>query len=479
MAYKSSYTGEKMDEILAKSKNFTKNDESWTVLSPSITTLDVSNVMKPGNYIYSGNLFIPEMDPLYGYTKTTKDSMTLTGNYIIFVRRINYNIYQYISAHGIYENNDDMIVIAWIRQSDYTYTPKFYYNNEPSNSMMGFATSESSDKCTHKYPNQMRKFDNDAALKYFDAATQTYVSFVEGGAMSSTVYGNVENVFSLIDSTVPTPIDYASHMNNETIHVTTAEKTSYANKMTEEKATDMLDAWESDFLVNLNEQIQVVKDQITTVNSMISPIQSSLDTHKTDTTKHPTNTQIANWDSKSDKDHTHTIDQITISATDVIGVLDPSNISDDAKEKQVTVTDKSALLALTNSDVHNGCWVLQKSATSNVITYYVVVDDTKLGTDAAFQQLSTTPYSSTDLVWSNISGSPTTIDELGLAVSNDSIDQKVSNANNLATTANNSVNAVIDKAEPLMMQDNSFAMENLIDLIDYKMQLISTLLNQS
>lgn len=477
MAYKSSYTGAVMDEILAKSKSFTKNDESWTVLSSSITTLDVSNVMKPGNYIYSGNLFIPEMDPLYGYSKTTKDSMTLSGSYIIFVRRINFNIYQFISAHGIYENNDDMIVIAWIRQSNYSYSPRFYYNNEPSNAMFGFATSEADDKSVTKYPNQMRKFDNDKALKYYDANTKKYVAFVEGGAMSATVYGDVENVFSMIDSTVPAPIDYATHMNDSTIHVTSAEKTEYANKMTNEKATTALDSWKTEFLDSLNEKITTIKTKISSVNSMISPIESSLTTHAEDTTKHPTSSQISTWDSKADKDHTHTEDDITISTSDVVGIVKPENITDDAKEIQVTVRSKTNLLKLTKSDVHNGCWVLQKSATSDTIVYYVVVDDTKLGTIDAFQQLTTPPYSSTDLVWKNIKNPPTTIDELGLSVSNSKVDTMVSNANTLATSVNTSVTNVLPKATPLTLQDDSFVMENLIDMIDYKMQLVKSLID--
>lgn len=477
MAYKSSYTGEVMDEILAKSKSFTKNDESWTMLSSSITTLDVSNVMKPGNYIYSGNLFIPEMEPLYGYTKTTKESMTLTGSYMIFVRRINYNIYQFISAHSIYDTNDDTIVIAWIRQPNYNCIPRFYYNNEPSNAMFGFAASETSDKSAHKYPNQIRKFDNEASLKYYDETSKKYLSFVEGGAMQVSVYGDIENVFTMIDNTVPAPIDYSTHMNDTTIHVTAAEKATYAAKLTNDTATTALDSWKTEFLSSLNTQIKTVKDTISTVNSTISPIQSSLSSHAADITKHPTTSQISTWNSKADKNHTHTEDEITISADDVIGVIKPENISDEAKEIQVTVTSKTKLLALTKSDVHNGCWVLMKSSTSNSITYYVVVDDTKLGTEAAFQQLSTAPYSSTDLVWANITNKPTTIDELGVAVSNANVDTMVKNANTLATSANSSVNAVVDKVEPLKMQDNSFAMENLIDSIDYKMQLIENLLS--
>lgn len=479
MAYKTSYTGAKMDELFGKSRSFEVNDQSWNVISSDITTLDISKVQHPGNYVYSGKLYIPEMDQLYGYNTTAKQAATtLTGSYMIFVRMVNYNVYQMISSHGIEESTDDLIVIAWIRQPNYTYIPKIYRGNEPSNSMFGFATSEASDKGIHKYPNQLRKFDN-TGLKYYEAATDKYVSFISSGSMSTAIYGSIDSVFTKIDSSLAMASNWTDHMNDDTIHVTAIEKTDYASKLKSDDATSTLDAWQTTFLKEVNDQIAEIKTKITADISTVSTISSSLTTHESNSVKHPSSTQIANWNSKADKDHTHTEDEITISADDVIGVLDPSNISDEAKEKQVTVSTKTKLLALTKSDVHNGCWVLQKSATSDVITYYVVVDDTKLGTEAAFQQLSTTPYKSTDLVWSNITGAPTTVDELGLAVSNSTIDSMVSEANTLATAANTSVNAVIDKVEPLKMQDDSFAMENLIDMIDYKMQLIQSLISNN
>lgn len=479
MAYKTSYTGAKMDELFGKSRSFEVNDQSWNVISSDITILDISKVQHPGNYVYSGKLYIPAMDQLYGYNTTTKQTATtLTGSCMIFVRMINYNVYQMISSHGIEEATDDLIVIAWIRQPNYTYIPKIYHGNEPSNSMLGFATSEANDKGIHKYPNQLRKFD-DIGIKYYEAATDKYVSFIGSGSMSTAIYGSIDSVFTKIDNSLAMATDWTDHMNDDTIHVTAAEKSNYASKLKSDDATNTLDTWKTTFLKEVDTQISEIKTKITTDISAVSTISSSLATHTSDTVKHPSSTQIANWNSKADKDHTHTEDEITISTDDVIGVLDPSNISDEAKEKQVTVTTKTKLLALTKSDVHNGCWVLQKSATSDVITYYVVVDDTKLGTEAAFQQLSTTPYKSTDLVWSNITGAPTTIDELGLAVSNSTIDSMVSEANTLATAADTSVNAVIDKVEPLKLQDDSFAMENLIDLIDYKMQLIQSLISNN
>ena len=37
------------------------------VIPSSITTLDISKILRSGNYIYSGKLNIPEMDQLYGF----------------------------------------------------------------------------------------------------------------------------------------------------------------------------------------------------------------------------------------------------------------------------------------------------------------------------------------------------------------------------------------------------------------------------
>ena len=481
MSYKTSYTGADMDEIFSKSKSFEVNDESWTVIPSSITTLDVSKVLRSGNYIYSGELSIPAMDQLYGFnTMTSQTATTLTGSYMIFVRMINYNIYQMISSHSIYENNSDMIVIAWIRQANYTYIPKIYHNNEPSNTMLAFVDSVTNDKGIHKYPNQLRKFSDVDNIQYYDMINASYKDLICNGGMSTTIYGSITDVFNYIDQHLSIDTNMTDHMNDSTIHISADEKTEYNSKATTDSVNTLYNNLKTTFLNELESKISTVAETITTSETTVNTVKESLTTHTNDTIKHPSFDKISDWNSKADQDHTHTKDEITISTDNVIGILDPANIPDEAKEIQVNTSTKTQLLALTKTDVHNGCWVLLKSATSDNINYYVVIDDTKLGTMDAFQQLNNDPYKSTDLVWDNIQNKPTTIDQLcDNVITNSEVDKFVSTANSTSNTTKSNVDSALAKAPPLDNQDTSFSMENLIDLIDYKMQIIRSLISNS
>ena len=479
MGYKTSYTGAGMDEIFNKSKSFKVNDASWMVIPSSITTLDISKVLRSGNYIYSGKLNIPEMDQLYGFnTSTSQVTTTLTGSYMIFVRMINYNIYQMISAHSIYENNSNMIIIAWIRQADYTYIPKIYHNNEPSNTMFAFADSVTNDKGIHKYPNQLRKFSNAENIQYYDKISASYKNLICTGGMSTAIYGSINDVFNYIDQHLTIGTNMHDHVNNDTIHITSSEKANYDSKATSDSINTLYNNLNTAFLKELEAKISVVAKSITASEQTLQAVQNTLTTHIDDSVKHPSNNMITNWNSKSNKNHTHTKDDITISTDHVIGIIDPTNIPKEAKEIQVTVSTKNQLLNLTKTDIHNGCWVLVKSSASNSISYYVVIDDTKLGTMDAFQQLNNNPYSSTDLVWSNVKNKPTTITQIcDDVITNSAVDELVHTTNTKSATTETNINSALGKISPLNTRDNSFIMENLIDLIDYKMQIIRSLIS--
>lgn len=480
MGYKTSYTGAGMDEIFTKSKSFEVNDESWTVIPSSITTLDISKVLRSGNYIYSGKLSIPAMDQLYGFNTTnSQTAATLTGSYMIFVRMINYNIYQMISSHSIYENNSDMIVIAWIRQANYTYIPKIYFNNEPSNTMLAFADSATNDKGIHKYPNQLRKFSDANNIQYYDMISTSYKDLICNGGMSTTIYGSITDVFNYIDQHLSIDTNMTEHMNDSTIHISTDEKTEYESKATTNSVNTLYNNLKTTFLNELESKISTVAETITASETIVNTVKESLTTHTNDTVKHPSSDKISDWNSRADKDHTHTKDEITISTDNVIGILDPANIPDEAKEIQVNTSTKTQLLALTKTDVHNGCWVLLKSTTSDNTNYYVVIDDTKLGTMDAFICYSNPPEVP---LWENIQDKPTSIEELGLTEnsSNTEVDTLVENATTKTTETEEIVNKSLNSLNTMKEnQDNSFAMENLIDLIDYKMQIIRSLISNS
>ena len=60
---------------------------------------------------------------------------------------------------------------------------------------------------------------------------------------------------------------------------------------------------------------------ISSIEQLIADINKTLSDHINNTVLHPTQEQIDNWNNKSNKVHTHTIDEITIDASNVIGSL--------------------------------------------------------------------------------------------------------------------------------------------------------------
>ena len=114
MSYTLSYTGANIDSILSKADTFEDSGELWKVIPSSVSTLEIKDLMTPGNYIYSGSLKTPAMDPLFGFKLSgTQTAASKSCSCLIFVRHVNQNIYQYISLHGIIDSNDKTMCINY------------------------------------------------------------------------------------------------------------------------------------------------------------------------------------------------------------------------------------------------------------------------------------------------------------------------------------------------------------------------------
>ena len=135
------------------------------------------------------------------------------------------------------------------------------------------------------------------------------------------------------------------------------------------------------------------------------------------------------------------------------------------------------MLALTKTNVQNGDWVLLNDA--NYPLYYVVIDDTKLGTMDAFQQLTSPNIE--DKSWTAVQNKPTTFEELGItdAMPNSDTDSLIDNLNSGKATVTSGIETLktVGTKYTGEMQDKSQMMETMIDLIDAKMQVISEVLS--
>ena len=84
-----------------------------------------------------------------------------------------------------------------------------------------------------------------------------------------------------------------------------------------------------------------------------------------------------------------------------------------------------------------------------------------------------------EITWDKLQGKPTTFDALGITdvVSNERIDQIKTELDQTSSTTKENVDALMSKLN-IDKQDKSFMLENLIDLIDAKMQLVTELVDE-
>ena len=103
----------------------------------------------------------------------------------------------------------------------------------------------------------------------------------------------------------------------------------------------------------------------------------------------------------ANKVHTHVSDDITsLDASKLTGIIDIARLPAGALERLVTVADDTARFALTTNDIQKGDTV---KVTSTGFMFFVV-DDTKLSTEAGYEQY--TASAATSVPWNGIIDKP-------------------------------------------------------------------------
>ena len=467
MAYSVSYSGSNMDTILAKALNFEAQDEAWVVIPSEITTLDISKVRHSGNYVYTGNLSLPDMDQLYGYKTNTAQAATMINcTCMIFVRYINHTIYQFISTKGIQDNSDKTMGIAWINN-----TPKAFFLSEETNTMMTIVTNESADKGIHKFNNQIRVFKDTKMIKYYDAISQSYKQVILD-MMPKSIYNDVSNFFSFVDINVTQKYaKFKTHTQQSDIHTTSADKTTYNSKYRSDLLESDINTWKTTFLSEFNTQVSNLKSTITAIHNKTSNYSTTLSNHNNNTTLHPTQSRITSWDNKANAVHTHTTDEITIDAAKVTGKFTIEQIPDIAKERMTVVNSISEMLTLTSSSVQVGDWVFVNDSEYPLL--FTVIDDTNLTSLSGYVQL--TPQKP-ELVWGNVQNKPTTYDELNITndMKNSEVEDLISDLNAEISITQSSIDDLSSNLS-YYSEDrvkSTHTLESSIDIADQKMNVL-------
>lgn len=321
--------------------------------------------------------------------------------------------------------------------------------------------------------------DDNSVIQYYDETLGKWMSLNPYDYMDPNIYNpnhvDFSNIFKYIDEKVnnvsggESPVDFSTHIKDASIHMTPSEKETFNNKMT---SNNLLIAMQT-MAEELNQYIATKASEsgldIPAIERLIIDISTTLSTHMDNSTIHPTQEQIDDWNSKANNEHIHSIDTIEIDASNVSGSLSINQIPDDAKERQVTVTSEEELLALTVEDVQNGDFIyINYSKTKKEVV--IVVDQTKLGTRDAFISYS---ISSEELTWKNVQNKPTTIEELGITdmETNDRVDSFVETATTKTETTQTLVDSTINKYSYANNEriKNTHVLESSIDNADYKL----------
>lgn len=469
MLYQAMYNGPKIDELLEAISHIKTVVNGWVKLESSEDNkINFDELINPGNFSFS-------------YWENGPTNKEFTPPLNVVVTKEGKYLRQYVFNSGFNDTAFSRI---------YSISDKSFESWEDVGIPDGAYAQDTAP--TNPKENDLW-FNTDGTapiIKYYDNNTNSWKSVNPYDYMDPTIYNPdgtefTRGIYQQVDDKVKNisggtvTVDFRGHINDSSIHMSVTEKASADNKMRSDVLLTSIQEVVNSLSEYIAEEAPSSGVDISAVELLAIQVEKNLTDHTNDTVKHPSAAQIANWNSKADKDHTHNVNEITINASDIVGEITYDMIPEEAKEKQVNVKSNDEMLALTKEQIHNGCFVFVKPEDSTGGYLYVVNDDTKLGTMDAFLCFSTPAV---ELKWEDVEGKPTTLEELGLSSNetDETVDKMVTEVNNTVTEAETSVNNIYDKSKPgLDNQDNSFAMENLIDSIDYKMQLIQSLISNN
>ena len=276
-------------------------------------------------------------------------------------------------------------------------------------------------------------------LKYYNTTTNQWESIFENSTDNAYIkkseFDSTNKQLDVYDYITEKVLDSAGeyadfirHKNNQLtlIHVTADEREQYAKIITEDELKDLID---NTYMPVLKKLIEDFISDLGTGEAGVA-ISNLEDDYAAHIANHVTAEDIADWNNKSDANHTHDYtndDTMKISGSNIVsGIFDNARIPDDIKERyykledtpenvfgNTTITDSDR-----NSKYHNGnafYYDTNNETTGEIIrTWYRIIDSTKIGTSEWADGISNFTAKETDLNWENITGHPTNLDEFGI-----------------------------------------------------------------
>lgn len=269
------------------------------------------------------------------------------------------------------------------------------------------------------------------------------------GALQLSVYdpnGKNTDIFKYIDDAIlaapieDASIDYESHINDNTLHVSETDRTKWNSAATNAEVRDAVITLKSEMLVKVEETVSADINEVESLTSTANELKTSIDKHIADDKIHPSAEMQANWDSKADINHNHIFDnRVTIDNGHINGEIPNKVIPYDVQERVYDVNSLEEMYRLEKNPVHNGDLICIN--TIDTTTWYFVVDDSYLGTNEAskaFKKLSSEP----ELDWNKVVNRPNTISDYGI---NDAVTrEELESVQNSIDSMNNSLPEIID-----------------------------------
>lgn len=423
MAYKSQFSGEDIDRILAKG-NSLKTIDSGCVKLPSDenSPVDLNTLTATGYYYIEYHTNGPEGVDTPITVLVQKDVYT-----DITIQYVRYG--EYIEQRLIDKDNTtkpfgdwkpvsvDKINIGGGLNLEYpiwfdTDTNTFKIRSDDGTTFSEIKSTRVMDKATYDPDNK-------------NTNIYTYVD----NKINETNVGAVQ-------------LDFDSHVKDSNIHVTKAQKDKWDSSLTEDELASRITNIKSDIHNKIVAESNNIKGQFPGVSTKVNQLESKLNNHIKDTTKHPTAEQIESWNNKADKNHKHLLgNDVSINISNITGEIPLERIPKEALERLHEVNTKSDLFTLTKETVQNGDSVYIKDEN----TFYYVIDDTKLN-QAEGYKLFSVPVK---LTWDSIKNKPTTAAGYGITdyiskIEYDLLIAPIKNKMNLVDKLNNQFGPILD-----------------------------------
>ena len=364
MGWPTKYKGPQIDEALEKGRNLRVVNNGWIRLDSSAASpTALGDLKNPGNYITA----YWTDGPNFGDTSITP----LNINIIL----INGDTYQFVDAAGTkycrIMKNGESTYGAW--EIDQTIGATNPGPNPPSSPI---------DRKTMWLDISN---PNAPTLKlYVDGE---WKEIIPEEVMQATVYdpqGRKTDIFKYIDDAITeatlgdSGIDFKTHIEDTTIHVTAEEREKWNAAATMEDVNNAASALQASLESKVTEAVNSDIGKVNALTTTANALKNEIESHTGNSEIHPSAEKQAEWNNKASVEHTHNLDgKVTIDAAHIVGDIPTEKLPYDVKERVYSAENEDAVYAMQKNPLHNGDIIYVEDSKGD--TWYFVINDEYLG----------------------------------------------------------------------------------------------------